>query len=1526
MQTQKKRLIIKKTTQQGFSLIEVLVAASILATVVTGSMAVQTSLMGSVRDSNENAFASEKALQMFEELRSYTEGSQESLDTSLSKYSDGASYSPNLSTALKIVSPDDPLSGNQRHESQWKYVRQVAIEPLENDEFAKKVRVSVWRSGSNGQPLTNRPLATVAGVLKTSVPRTPPTQLYDFYVIAIANTPSWWSDLYDFKPSYDSVFNDLEFRNPGLKLRKRFISNFGFGRDPFYLPHTNTEKTTEDTTVRLPWTYYYPGQVEVQNGGNVGKIKEDYAFDYISARIRGDVSEKIFHISEKPTISQYRPYALADEFNHVLRLPDQRAMEGRLFQYANSISTASTIANPGLKNLKESLLQPSLLTFLEDMNQGKYRNSMVSNMHAELTPIVPYRNYADAAKVPSDERGANATEKAKFQNERVVTHPEKIFYANSDDVVRFRVYPYEAPEFNRSLDQNASGSTYSATDILTKKIEHLSVFLPMDGSGVNGENPLLDGFLNNPVHTPTLSQAQTIAPVKIIGNSLSQYRYRRHASLYGTAQNDTTCMYCSPQSVTDARRDYTLLTTRDIVLRGTNSIPPNDASLPGGISSANQDVQTLGRLFAMSADRRTLIFNNTQAVNSAADKTALIGDMLIVNAEQVYNSSAAGGFDSSLVPTNREIRQVINVQQPATLNSLGLSLTGLTTLQQASVLTPVVITLDRPLNENHATNRSLISLPFLSGPPTDGELVSRHKDYSIDVNPTVYGQQRNGININLYNTPTRHPSGPSNTGLTPARRLFGLEYIPAPVNEGAATTPNDIVDDFKTDLTDVRANTIVFPSPQRTEADSNANLRAKNTARWIIQADTNSISSTALEKTTANTFHITAETRIVGGQAPDSSSYAIESPILQNYLEDGLYGDGNPYKPNQGAGENNQLRPNPYNVSRTYVYRGLTFEADVPRFEQVQYIGDPRHMPYADVKARDGYNTAFFCMTTGTNCNSNQSGFSNEYNTRMGGYDGYDAHTGQYSNVSKIDIDVSKAFSMYIDGIMKSNSVYNTIAGYTNYIVSLGGGIGQRGNHTYLYNIKQAPWSQSSASANTIVSNSEGTTVLSERGSGGSLRFVTATTGGANAWSGFNHLGEMFPDEMYTFWLDNGNLPNTTYSQSTDVNPDIASPATLPSTINGASPHFYRAPYYDTKYDLGRRERITAEGAVSDFYNGSSDPGNTDNKIKHSTSGGSGCLQAGSQAAGRYLSDAFNMSLPESISSTRSFCASSGTCYNPNGTNSSAYTNAENMQRRNTIKYVNLTGPNKGLLTNDTSEYNTFYQFNTGSCGSGAKVNAASAMIRISREAVGVTTAKPDMVGYAVINGLDQGSTFGAQTLSRLAQSATLQAYLEGGDKGGKTGSDTPGDDAGRIVPLPRVELLQPNPNLIYSQSSVNVQFKVDWLRWDEKAYSPSYPTGWFDTIPIRFNAMYSPDNGVTWRYVNTNNVVPEGQLNTYNPSEPVLATNTVAMSSSSQTWNFAWNISALADASYPLRIYTYREGFDIGASYHEILLTRKTS
>src|ERR1041385_6512164 len=64
------------------------------------------------------------------------------------------------------------------------------------------------------------------------------------------------------------------------------------------------------------------------------------------------------------------------------------------------------------------------------MHPSQYRNAIIINLHGELFPFPPVRNYSDAAKDP-----------AQWPNVRAVTHPEQLRTTNSD-VLRLRVYSY----------------------------------------------------------------------------------------------------------------------------------------------------------------------------------------------------------------------------------------------------------------------------------------------------------------------------------------------------------------------------------------------------------------------------------------------------------------------------------------------------------------------------------------------------------------------------------------------------------------------------------------------------------------------------------------------------------------------------------------------------------------------------------------------------------------------------------------------------------------------------------------------------------------------------------------------------------------------------------------------------------------------------------------------------------------------------------------------------------------------------
>src|SRR5205085_561733 len=148
------------------------------------------------------------------------------------------------------------------------------------------------------------------------------------------------------------------------------------------------------------------------------------------------------------------PYSVADQYNNAMRFYDeQRLYRSRLNAKVNVPAagggTQVVNAYPGEEMTYRLLLDDMI------MNPSNYLNALVINLHGELLPFPPIRNYSDAAKKPDYYHGTAA----QPNGVRVVTHPEKLTYANTD-TMRLRVYSYltnpdnpiyRDPGFNTSL-------------------------------------------------------------------------------------------------------------------------------------------------------------------------------------------------------------------------------------------------------------------------------------------------------------------------------------------------------------------------------------------------------------------------------------------------------------------------------------------------------------------------------------------------------------------------------------------------------------------------------------------------------------------------------------------------------------------------------------------------------------------------------------------------------------------------------------------------------------------------------------------------------------------------------------------------------------------------------------------------------------------------------------------------------------------------------------------------------------------
>jgi len=386
--------------ESGVTLIEILIGMAIFAMI---ALAVGSSLFQNfkgMRIIKDKAFAAEKAIQMMEELRSIIADTSAKNVGVLDNYDDGTAPNYVLTTHTDVTSAGnvgDPLSGNASR----RYYRIVNVTQMANEPLARRVQIRVYLAA------TATPLAETYSVLYTIQNQYVPTQVYDTYILALENVPGWWASLSTMKSSLDNIIQDLHTRNPGLEFRTHWISQLSYGRDPYYSPYVNS--TTYSDVTAPTGIYFYPSLMHA--GGS------DFYY-YVPTSFNGRINldgTLTNWTTASPTANQY---SLADQFNHAERYPDELSLYNSAVAYAS----ANNLTTPEI----------TWRLLLEQMNSQPwlYKNILLMNLHGELLPMPPIRNYSDPAKSP----GTNA-------NVRAVAHPQQLSY-NAGAAVSLRVYAY----------------------------------------------------------------------------------------------------------------------------------------------------------------------------------------------------------------------------------------------------------------------------------------------------------------------------------------------------------------------------------------------------------------------------------------------------------------------------------------------------------------------------------------------------------------------------------------------------------------------------------------------------------------------------------------------------------------------------------------------------------------------------------------------------------------------------------------------------------------------------------------------------------------------------------------------------------------------------------------------------------------------------------------------------------------------------------------------------------------------------
>lgn len=478
-----------------FTLMEIMVATAIIGTMILGVIEFMSAQQRYINDNKDKKYALLKANQMLNELRTYledsgeTSGNADTLDRlSNRKPSPLLTVMPLPKTAMSdyaiVLSNNTKRDVNQTHLSSWKYLRTIQVAPI-GIGGTRQVTVKIYRgkdfanfpADNLTDPLSNgyypKPIISLITVLPTIGDIDfEAQQVFDYYNIAIENVPGWWVHMSELLPVAQSAIDYIDSVNDGMTIRNHWITKMGFGRDRFYAPYLNIVK---DSYQSVENAYFYPGKLPpgfAKPNYYVPSLmkchmQSDYespttAISYINGYNPYFTSEMLL-LDPTAITSAYKPYnphpyAPADYLNNPMRyadtkhIYDQRNYEAKRAWFHKNIDR-NPEKNPGLLEISREddvgfannedyftrigqgeEMPWSLLLDELSMNPEKFRNAIFLNLHGELLPMPPVRNYSDAAfsstgvnikRKTSLEVGYDAGQYDFF---RVVTHPEKIRY------------------------------------------------------------------------------------------------------------------------------------------------------------------------------------------------------------------------------------------------------------------------------------------------------------------------------------------------------------------------------------------------------------------------------------------------------------------------------------------------------------------------------------------------------------------------------------------------------------------------------------------------------------------------------------------------------------------------------------------------------------------------------------------------------------------------------------------------------------------------------------------------------------------------------------------------------------------------------------------------------------------------------------------------------------------------------------------------------------------------------------------
>jgi hypothetical protein len=176
---------MKRLDAKGLGMVEMCIGLLILAFIAQSAVLARLVLARKIVSIEDHGFASIKAQQMFNELAAQANGNPYYGGGLLDSYSDGSQFNLVLTTDKLVQHPDDPLSGNQRANGHWRYLRQVQVNPVDTNPQARQVIIKIWICASDMAPLApglllNTTLGTVTPGNAPTYSQTPQVHLGAF--------------------------------------------------------------------------------------------------------------------------------------------------------------------------------------------------------------------------------------------------------------------------------------------------------------------------------------------------------------------------------------------------------------------------------------------------------------------------------------------------------------------------------------------------------------------------------------------------------------------------------------------------------------------------------------------------------------------------------------------------------------------------------------------------------------------------------------------------------------------------------------------------------------------------------------------------------------------------------------------------------------------------------------------------------------------------------------------------------------------------------------------------------------------------------------------------------------------------------------------------------------------------------------------------------------------------------------------------------------------------------------------------